>query len=51
MVVCTESGSLHVVEDTLEKHKLYHLPRLHKKLIRSVKFSLDGVRSITGSDD
>lgn len=51
LAVCTDSGSLHIVEDVGGKHKLHHLPRLHKKMIRCVQFSNDGGRSLSGSDD
>lgn len=51
MAVCTDSGSFHIVEDVLNQHKLYHIPKLHKKMIRSVQFTTDGSRALSGSDD
>lgn len=51
LAVCTESGSLHISEYTLQEHKIHHLNKVHKKMIRSVKFTGDGNRAVTGSDD
>lgn len=39
IAVGTESGSLHVAEDVFEKHKLHHIPKLHKRMIRTINFT------------
>jgi WD repeat-containing protein 61 len=51
VAIGTESGSLHIVEDVLEKHKLHHLPKLHKKMIRTVNFTHGSTSVLTGGDD
>ncbi|CAD8149068.1 unnamed protein product [Paramecium pentaurelia] len=50
IAVGTDSGSLHIVEDPIEKRKL-HSKKIHKKMVRSVKFSNDGFKAFTSSDD
>ncbi|CAD8141631.1 unnamed protein product [Paramecium octaurelia] len=50
IAVGTDSGSLHIVEDPIEKRKL-HSKKVHKKMVRSVKFSNDGFKAFSSSDD
>ncbi|KAM3139715.1 hypothetical protein pb186bvf_008173 [Paramecium bursaria] len=51
IAICTDSGSLHIVDNFLAKYKLHSLQRLHKKIVRSVQFSQQGLRTLTSSDD
>ena len=50
IAIGTDSGSLHIIEDPLSKRKL-HQKKSHKRMIRSVKFSNDGIKAYTASDD